>query len=239
MTELKEMPKTFDFKEAEARLYKWWEDNGWFKPEIAGPDAGRVIDVSGDGTPNAGRDVRPVVAAAERQGVTINGIAKGDALKAQVRQLLALFTFSDEKIEAAVVLYPRVVDAEAVGLGDRAVSRNRVADALHHREGASRLLGVAVVAEGHEAAAGQPVGQRGDAGLEGEKKADADEHDGGELRAPTGGAADVLKGQVQRLGRVGGLDRQFGHPPRRKTGLRRYRPRYLLRRCTGRRGGVQ
>ena len=35
----------------------------------------RVIDVSGDGTPNAGRDVRPVVAAAERQGVTINGIA--------------------------------------------------------------------------------------------------------------------------------------------------------------------
>ena len=37
--------------------------------------ARRVIDVSGDGTPNAGRDVRPVVAAAERQGVTINGIA--------------------------------------------------------------------------------------------------------------------------------------------------------------------
>ncbi len=35
----------------------------------------RVIDVSGDGTPNAGRDVRPVVAVAERQGVTINGIA--------------------------------------------------------------------------------------------------------------------------------------------------------------------
>lgn len=40
------------------------------------PDcARRVIDVSGDGTPNAGRDVRPVVAQAERQGVTINGIA--------------------------------------------------------------------------------------------------------------------------------------------------------------------
>lgn len=42
----------------------------------AAPDCKRkVIDVSGDGTPNAGRDVRPVVAAAERQGVTINGIA--------------------------------------------------------------------------------------------------------------------------------------------------------------------
>ncbi len=35
----------------------------------------RVIDVSGDGTPNAGRDVRQVVARAERAGVTINGIA--------------------------------------------------------------------------------------------------------------------------------------------------------------------
>ncbi|MBN1201345.1 MAG: valine--tRNA ligase [Anaerolineae bacterium] len=32
------MPKTFDFNEAEPRLYKWWEDNGWFKPEIH-PDA--------------------------------------------------------------------------------------------------------------------------------------------------------------------------------------------------------
>ncbi len=34
----KEMPKTFDFNEAESRLYQWWEDNGWFKPEIH-PDA--------------------------------------------------------------------------------------------------------------------------------------------------------------------------------------------------------
>ncbi|HKL69308.1 DUF1194 domain-containing protein [Salibaculum sp.] len=35
----------------------------------------RVIDVSGDGTPNAGGDTRPAVRAAERAGVTINGIA--------------------------------------------------------------------------------------------------------------------------------------------------------------------
>ncbi len=33
-----EMPKTFDFAEAEARLYRWWESNGWFKPEVH-PDA--------------------------------------------------------------------------------------------------------------------------------------------------------------------------------------------------------
>lgn len=34
-----------------------------------------VIDVSGDGTPNSGQDVRQARAAAERAGVTINGIA--------------------------------------------------------------------------------------------------------------------------------------------------------------------
>lgn len=33
------MPKNFDFAEAEARIYAWWEKNGWFKPEIAGQDA--------------------------------------------------------------------------------------------------------------------------------------------------------------------------------------------------------
>ncbi len=39
-------------------------------------DCGRdVIDVSGDGTPNSGSDTRPATNAAERQGVTINGIA--------------------------------------------------------------------------------------------------------------------------------------------------------------------
>lgn len=36
----KEMPKTFDFTEAEERLYSWWEENGWFKPEAnRDPDA--------------------------------------------------------------------------------------------------------------------------------------------------------------------------------------------------------
>src|SRR5690606_13367756 len=33
------MPKTFDFREAEERLYQFWESKGYFKPEIAGPDA--------------------------------------------------------------------------------------------------------------------------------------------------------------------------------------------------------
>jgi valyl-tRNA synthetase len=33
------MPKTYDFKSTEQRLYQWWWDNGWFKPEIADPHA--------------------------------------------------------------------------------------------------------------------------------------------------------------------------------------------------------
>ncbi len=33
------MPRNFDFAEAEPRLYAWWEQNKWFKPEVAGPDA--------------------------------------------------------------------------------------------------------------------------------------------------------------------------------------------------------
>jgi len=33
------MPKNFDFAEAEARIYQWWETHGWFKPEVAPPDA--------------------------------------------------------------------------------------------------------------------------------------------------------------------------------------------------------
>lgn len=37
--------------------------------------ARKVIDVSGDGTPNGGSDVRAARSAAEREGVTINGIA--------------------------------------------------------------------------------------------------------------------------------------------------------------------
>jgi valyl-tRNA synthetase len=34
-----EMPKVYDFRATEQRIYQWWEENGWFKPEIAGPDA--------------------------------------------------------------------------------------------------------------------------------------------------------------------------------------------------------
>ncbi|MEO1288457.1 MAG: valine--tRNA ligase, partial [Chloroflexota bacterium] len=29
-----DMPATFDFKEAEERLYPWWEERGYFKPEV-------------------------------------------------------------------------------------------------------------------------------------------------------------------------------------------------------------
>ncbi len=38
-TRHEDMPKTYDFKTTEQRLYNWWLENGWFKPEIAGPDA--------------------------------------------------------------------------------------------------------------------------------------------------------------------------------------------------------
>lgn len=34
-----DMPKTYDFESTEERLYSWWRENGWFKPELAGPDA--------------------------------------------------------------------------------------------------------------------------------------------------------------------------------------------------------
>jgi len=33
------MPKIFAFAEAEGRLYRWWERNGWFRPEVAAADA--------------------------------------------------------------------------------------------------------------------------------------------------------------------------------------------------------
>ncbi len=33
------LPKNFDFKEAEDRLYRWWESHGYFKPEAAPADA--------------------------------------------------------------------------------------------------------------------------------------------------------------------------------------------------------
>ena len=35
----KNMPRNFDFAEVEPRLYDWWQENGWFKPECAADDA--------------------------------------------------------------------------------------------------------------------------------------------------------------------------------------------------------
>jgi valyl-tRNA synthetase len=34
-----EMPANFDFKGSEERIYQWWEQKGWFKPEVNGKDA--------------------------------------------------------------------------------------------------------------------------------------------------------------------------------------------------------
>ncbi len=34
-----EMPKAYDFSSTEERLYEWWEENGWFKPEARPDDA--------------------------------------------------------------------------------------------------------------------------------------------------------------------------------------------------------
>jgi valyl-tRNA synthetase len=36
---MSEMPKAYDFSTTEQRLYQWWQDNGWFKPEARPPDA--------------------------------------------------------------------------------------------------------------------------------------------------------------------------------------------------------
>ncbi len=38
-TDIKQMPKNFDPKEAEDRIYAWWEQKGYFKPEVAPDDA--------------------------------------------------------------------------------------------------------------------------------------------------------------------------------------------------------
>ncbi len=35
----KNMPRNFEFAEAERRIYDWWQENGWFKPECAASDA--------------------------------------------------------------------------------------------------------------------------------------------------------------------------------------------------------
>lgn len=34
-----DMPRNFDFAEAEPRLYDWWEEQGWFQPEVVATDA--------------------------------------------------------------------------------------------------------------------------------------------------------------------------------------------------------
>jgi valyl-tRNA synthetase len=36
---MSEMPKAYDFKDTEQRVYQWWEENGWFKPEARPPAA--------------------------------------------------------------------------------------------------------------------------------------------------------------------------------------------------------
>lgn len=36
---MSEMPKAYDFKSTEERLYQWWQENGWFKPEARPADA--------------------------------------------------------------------------------------------------------------------------------------------------------------------------------------------------------
>ncbi len=36
---MSEMPKAYDFKSTEERIYNWWEEKGWFKPEVQPPDA--------------------------------------------------------------------------------------------------------------------------------------------------------------------------------------------------------
>jgi valyl-tRNA synthetase len=36
---MSEMPKAYDFSKTEERLYQWWEENGWFKPETRPNDA--------------------------------------------------------------------------------------------------------------------------------------------------------------------------------------------------------
>ncbi|MCA9961004.1 MAG: class I tRNA ligase family protein, partial [Anaerolineales bacterium] len=35
---MSEMPKAYDFSATENRIYQWWEENGWFKPEVNMPD---------------------------------------------------------------------------------------------------------------------------------------------------------------------------------------------------------
>ena len=36
---MNDMPKAYDFRSTEERIYAWWEEKGWFKPEIQSADA--------------------------------------------------------------------------------------------------------------------------------------------------------------------------------------------------------
>lgn len=40
------LPKTYDFASTERRLYQWWEENGWFKPENSRDPAGEPFVIS-------------------------------------------------------------------------------------------------------------------------------------------------------------------------------------------------
>ncbi len=39
----KNMPRNFDFAQVEPRVYDWWQENGWFKPESAADDAAPYV----------------------------------------------------------------------------------------------------------------------------------------------------------------------------------------------------
>ena len=43
---LSSLPKTYDFKATEERLYAWWESSGWFKPENAPQPDGEPFVIS-------------------------------------------------------------------------------------------------------------------------------------------------------------------------------------------------
>ncbi len=40
---MSEMPKAYEFTGTEERLYNWWEENGWFKPESRPADADTFV----------------------------------------------------------------------------------------------------------------------------------------------------------------------------------------------------
>src|SRR5512146_3227539 len=40
------MSKTYDFRTVEERLYKWWSERGWFKPEAAKDQSARPFVIS-------------------------------------------------------------------------------------------------------------------------------------------------------------------------------------------------